>query len=41
MTIQELSEKYDLVKDDYWFHKPSVQWIIKHDQVEKISNKSI
>ena len=39
MTIQELSEKYDLVKDDYWFHKPSGQWIIKHDAVEKIANK--
>ena len=39
MTIQELSKKYDLVKDDYWFHKPSNQWIIKHDAVEKIATK--
>jgi len=39
MTIQELQKEYDLVKDDYWFHKPSNQWIIKHDAVEKIATK--
>ena len=37
MKIKELAKRYDLVKDDFWQHKQSGQWIIKHDAVEKIA----
>ena len=37
MNIKELAEKYKLTKDDFWNHKQSGQWIIKHDAIEKIA----
>jgi hypothetical protein len=37
MTIQELQEKYNLEKGDFWKHQQSGQWIIAHDGVEKIA----
>ena len=40
MTIKELQKEYNLVKDDYWFHKPSNQWIVKHSAIEKIINQA-
>ena len=37
MTINELTEKYNLNKDDFWKHKQA-GWIIKHDACEKIAS---
>ena len=39
MEIQDLQEKYDLKKDDFWHHQQSGQWILTHDAVEKIANQ--
>ena len=36
MTIKEFKDKYNLEVEDYWQHKQSGQWIIKHSAVEKI-----
>ena len=39
MTIDDLASKHGFTKDvDYWQHKQSGQWILKHDSVEKIAN---
>tara|TARA_Y100000004_G_scaffold158616_1_gene185016 strand:- start:2589 stop:3197 length:609 start_codon:yes stop_codon:yes gene_type:complete len=37
MDIKELAEKYGLSKDDFWQHKQSGSWIIKHDTSERIA----
>ena len=37
MNINELAEKYNLRKDDFWEHKQA-GWIIKHDACEKIAS---
>ena len=44
MDIKQLADKYDLkhdqqdpTKSDFWKHKQSGKWIIKHDAVEKIA----
>tara|TARA_Y100000296_G_scaffold56248_1_gene64532 strand:+ start:1134 stop:1799 length:666 start_codon:yes stop_codon:yes gene_type:complete len=38
MKIQELADKYDLTKDDFWeLRKNSNKWIITHDACEKIA----
>ena len=37
--MQELADKYNLKKDDFWKHQQSGKWIITHDAVEKIGNK--
>ncbi len=36
MTIKELAKKYKLTQEDYWQHKQSGKWILKHSAVEKI-----
>jgi hypothetical protein len=36
MDIKQLAEKYELKRDDFWEHKQSGSWIIKHDAIEKI-----
>ena len=36
MTIKELDKKYELTQEDYWQHKQSGKWILKHSAVEKI-----
>jgi len=39
MTIDDLAGKHGFKRDvDYWQHKQSGQWILKHDSVEKIAN---
>ena len=39
MTIDDLANKHNFKKDvDYWQHKQSGQWILKHDSIEKIAN---
>jgi len=39
MNINDLAKKHDLKKDvDYWQHKQSGQWILKHDAITKIAN---
>ena len=39
MTIDDLAGKHGFTKNvDYWQHKQSGQWILKHDSVEKIAN---
>ena len=39
MTIDDLANKHGFTKDvDYWQHKQSGQWILKHDSIEKIAN---
>ena len=39
MTIDDLAGKHGFTKDvDYWQHKQSGQWILKHDSIEKIAN---
>lgn len=39
MTIDDLASKHGFKRDvDYWQHKQSGQWILKHDSVEKIAN---
>ena len=39
MNIKDLAKKHNFKKDvDYWQHKQSGQWILKHDSVEKIAN---
>jgi len=37
MKIKELAEKYGLSKDDFWQHKQSGNWIVKHDTTERIA----
>ena len=37
MTINELTEKYNLSNDDFWKHKQA-GWIINHDACEKIAS---
>ena len=37
MKIKELADKYNLDRGDFWEHKQSGQWIIKHDAIEKIA----
>tara|TARA_R100001163_G_C5064428_1_gene202038 strand:- start:639 stop:1247 length:609 start_codon:yes stop_codon:yes gene_type:complete len=37
MEIKELAEKYGLSKDDFWQHKQSGNWIVKHDTTERIA----
>ena len=38
MKIQELTDKYELTKDDFWeLRKNSNKWIITHDACEKIA----
>ena len=34
--IKEIAAKYKLDKDDFWQHKQSNQWILKHSACEKI-----
>ena len=36
MTIKELAKEYELTQEDYWQHKQSGKWILKHSAVEKI-----
>ena len=38
MNINELVKKYKLTKEDFWQHKQSGSWIIKHDCSEKIAH---
>ena len=39
MTIDDLANKHNFKKDvDYWQHKQSGQWILKHNSIEKIAN---
>ena len=39
MTIDDLAGKHGFKRDvDYWQHKQSGQWILKHDSIEKIAN---
>ena len=39
MTIDDLANKHGFTKDvDYWQHKQSGQWILKHNSIEKIAN---
>ena len=39
MTIDDLAGKHGFKRYvDYWQHKQSGQWILKHDSVEKIAN---
>ena len=39
MTIDDLAGKHGFTKDvDYWLHKQSGQWILKHSSIEKIAN---
>jgi hypothetical protein len=38
MEIKQLAEKYNLNQDDFWKHKQSGKWIVKHDGVEKIAS---
>ena len=39
MTIDDLAAKHNFKKDvDYWQHKQSGQWILKHNSIEKIAN---
>ena len=39
MTIDDLAGKHGFKKDvDYWQHKQSGQWILKHNSIEKIAN---
>ena len=39
MNISELAKKHNFKKDvDYWQHKQSGQWILKHDAITKIAN---
>ena len=37
MTIEQLAEKYNLTNNDFWQHKQSGNWIVKHDTAEKIA----
>ena len=37
--IKSLAVAYDLSKDDFWKHKQSGKWILKHDAVEKIAKQ--
>lgn len=39
MKINEIAEKYQLKKDDFWQHALSGNWIITHDACEKIAHK--
>lgn len=32
-----IKTKYGLAEDDYWYHKPSGSWIMKHDAVVRIA----
>ena len=39
MNIKDLAKKHNFKKDvDYWQHKQSGQWILKHDAITKIAN---
>ena len=39
MNIKDLAKKHNFKKDvDYWQHKQSGQWILKHNSIEKIAN---
>ena len=38
MNIKELSEKYNLTKNDYWQESRSKKWIITHDACQKIGD---
>ena len=39
MNINDLAKKHNFKKDvDYWQHKQSGQWILKHDAITKIAN---
>ena len=39
MIINDLAKKHGFTKDvDYWQHKQSGQWILKHDAITKIAN---
>ena len=35
----ELAAKYELLDSDFWKHKQSGKWIIKHDACEKIADQ--
>lgn len=35
--IKKFKEDYKLVKSDFWLHKQSNNWIIKHNALEKIA----
>ena len=39
MDIKELAAKYELLDSDFWKHKQSGKWIVKHDACEKIADK--
>jgi len=37
--IKSIAVAYDLSADDFWKHKQSGKWILKHDAVEKIAKQ--